>query len=81
MYTNRAGFVFTVSRDFVRSLKTPILVAPDNVPAHPYETAIEVANLAPNSETTIFPWKDTPENIETAVTHARRFLRQHQPKN
>jgi len=81
MYTNRADFVFTVSRDFVRSLKTPILVAPDNVPAHPYETAIEVANLAPNSETTIFPWKDTPENIETAVTHARRFLRQHQPKN
>ena len=38
MYTNRADFVFTVSRDFVRSLKTPILVAPDNVPAHPYET-------------------------------------------
>ena len=36
MYTDRADFVFTVSRDFVRSLQTPLLIAPDNVPAHPY---------------------------------------------
>ena len=35
MYTDRADFVFTVSRDFVRSLQTPLLIAPDNVPAHP----------------------------------------------
>ena len=33
MYTDRADFVFTVSRDFVRSLQTPLLIAPDNVPA------------------------------------------------
>ena len=24
--------------------------------------------------------KDTPKNIETAVTHARKFLKQHEPK-
>jgi hypothetical protein len=34
MYTNRADFVFTVSRDFVRSIQTLLLVAPDDVPAH-----------------------------------------------
>ena len=64
MYTDRADFVFTVSRDFVRSLQTPLLIAPDNVPAHPYEAAMEVAEIAPNSETTIFPWKDSQENID-----------------
>ena len=79
MYTDRADFVFTVSRDFVRSLQTPLLIAPDNVPAHPYEAAMEVAEIAPNSETTIFPWKDSEENIDTVVDHARRFLKSHEP--
>jgi pimeloyl-ACP methyl ester carboxylesterase len=79
MYTNRADFVFTVSRDFVRSLQTPLLIAPDNVPAHPYEVAIEVADLAPNAEATIFPWKDSQEHIDEVVEHARRFLKAHEP--
>ena len=57
MYTSRADFVFTVSRDFVRNLQTPILIAPEDVPAHPYAVAMEVANLAPNSEVTIYPWE------------------------
>ena len=79
MYTKRADFVFTASRDYVRSVQTPMLIAPDNVPAHPYATAMEVANLAPNSETTIFPWKDTQDHIDQVVEHARRFLKEHQP--
>ena len=79
MYTDRADFVFTVSRDFVRSLQTPLLIAPDNEPAHPYEAAMEVAEIAPNSETTIFPWKDSQENIDRVVDHARRFLKLHEP--
>ena len=79
MYTDRADFVFTVSRDFVRSLQTPLLIAPDNVPAHPYEAAMEVAEIAPNSETTIFPWKDSQDNIDRVVDHARRFLKLHEP--
>ena len=79
MYTNRADFVFTVDRDFVRNLQTPILIAPDNVPAHPYEVAMEVASLAPNSEVTMFPWKDTQEHIDETVAHARRFLKTHEP--
>ena len=79
MYTNRADFVFTVSREFVSSLEVPLLIAPDDVPAHPYERAMEVANLAPNSEVTIYPWKDTQEHIDEAVAHARRFLKAHAP--
>ena len=79
MYTSRADFVFTVSRDFVRNLQTPILIAPEDVPAHPYAVAMEVANLAPNSEVTIYPWKDTQVHIDEVVDHARRFLKAHEP--
>jgi hypothetical protein len=79
MYTNRADFVFTVSRDFVRSIQTPLLVAPDDVPAHPYKVAMEVASLAPNAEVTIYPWKDSQEHIDEVVEHARRFLKAHEP--
>jgi pimeloyl-ACP methyl ester carboxylesterase len=79
MYTNRADFVFTVTRDFVRGLETPLLIAPDDVPAHPYAVAMEVASLAPNSELTIYPWKDTQEHIDQTVAHARRFLKTHEP--
>src|SRR5438552_551172 len=79
MYTKRADFVFTVSRDFVRSIKTPLLIAPDDVPAHPYKVAMEVASLAPNAEVTIYPWKDSQEHIDEVVEHARRFLKAHEP--
>lgn len=79
MYTDRSDFVFTATRDFVSSLQTPILVAPDDVPAHPYACAMEVASLAPHSDVTIYPWKDTQEHIDEVVEHARRFLKQNAP--
>jgi pimeloyl-ACP methyl ester carboxylesterase len=79
MYRANPDFVFTVSRDFVRSCQTPILVLPDDVPAHPYAVAMEVANLSPNSEVSIYPWKETKEQIPQAVRHVRDFLRAHTP--
>ena len=79
MYTNRADFVFTVTRDFVRSCQTPILVLPDDVPAHPYEVAMETVHLAPKSEVSIYPWKETQDQIPHAVGQVRDFLRSHQP--
>ena len=79
MYTNRADFVFTVTRDFVHTLQTPLLIAPDDVPTHPYKCAMEVARLAPNSEVTIYPWKDSQEHIDEVVEHARRFLKTYAP--
>ena len=41
MYRTNADFVFTVTRDFVRSCKTPVLILPDDIPAHPYAVAME----------------------------------------
>jgi pimeloyl-ACP methyl ester carboxylesterase len=79
MYRANADFVFTVTRDFVRSCRTPILVLPDDVPAHPYAVAMETVRLAPNSEVSLYPWKDTEDHLRQAVQHVRRFLRAHQP--
>ena len=80
MYTGaRADFVYTVGRDFVRSCQTPILVLPDDVPAHPLAVAMEVVRLAPNSQVSLYPWKDTPDKIPLAVRHIRSFLRSYVP--
>ena len=79
MYRSNADFVFTVTRDFVKSCRTPILVLPDDVPAHPYAVAMETVRLAPKAEASINPWKDTQEHLQEAVRHVRTFLRAHRP--
>ena len=79
MYRANADFVFTVTRDFVRGCQTPILVLPDDVPAHPYAVAMESVHLAPNAQVSLYPWKDTPDKIPLAVRHIRTFLRAHRP--
>ena len=79
MYRTNADFVFTVTREFVRQCQTPILVLPDDVPAHPYEVAMESVRLSPNAEVSIFPWKDNPAHIREAVRHIRAFLHARQP--
>jgi pimeloyl-ACP methyl ester carboxylesterase len=78
MYRTNPDFVFTVTRDFVRSCSTPIMILPDDVPAHPYAVAMESARLAPNAQVSLYPWKDPPELIPLAVRHIRTFLRAHQ---
>jgi pimeloyl-ACP methyl ester carboxylesterase len=79
MYRANGDFVYTVSRDFVRNCQTPILVLPDDVPAHPYAVAMECVHLAPNAQVSLYPWKDTPDKIPLAVRHIRTFLRAHRP--
>ena len=79
MYRANADFVFTVTRDFVRSCQTPILVLPDDVPAHPYAVAMEVVRLAPKAEVSIYPWKASKDQIPQAVHQVRAFLRAHHP--
>ena len=79
MYRTNADFVFTVTRDFVRNCQTPVLVLPDDVPAHPYAVAIETVRLSPRSEVSIYPWKENADQIAQAVAHIRRFLRTHAP--
>lgn len=79
MYRARADFVFTVTRDFVRDCQTPILVLPDDIPAHPYAVAMESARLAPNAQASLFPWKEPKELVPLAVRHIRTFLRANDP--
>jgi pimeloyl-ACP methyl ester carboxylesterase len=74
MYRSNPDFVFTVTRDFVRGCETPILVLPDDVPAHPYATAMETALLAPKSQVSIYPWKENEQKIQIALRHIRMFL-------
>jgi pimeloyl-ACP methyl ester carboxylesterase len=79
MYRTNPDFVFTVTRDFVRSCQTPVLILPDDVPAHPYAVAMECAMLAPKAQVSIYPWKEPPERIPVAVRHIHSFLRSHRP--
>ena len=74
MYTKRADFVFTVDRDFVRTCHTPVLVLPDDIPAHPYATAMETALLAPNAQVSLYPWKENARKIDLALCHIRGFM-------
>ena len=80
MYRTNPDFVFTVTRDFVRACPTPILVLPDDVPAHPYAVAMESAMLAPNAQVSVYPWKDIPERVPVALRHVRMFLRANKPR-
>ena len=79
MYRTNTDFVFTVTRDFVRTCQTPVLILPDDVPAHPYAVAMEAAMLAPKAEVSLYPWKEPKERIPLAVRHIRSFLRAHRP--
>jgi pimeloyl-ACP methyl ester carboxylesterase len=79
MYRTNPDFVFTVTRDFVRNCQTPILILPDDIPAHPYAVAMEAAMLAPKAEVSMFPWKEPKERIPLAVRQIRSFLRAHLP--
>ncbi len=77
MYRTNPDFVFTVTRDFVRNCQTPVLILPDDIPAHPYAVAMEAAMLAPKAEVSMYPWKDPPARIPLAVRQIRSFLRAH----
>jgi pimeloyl-ACP methyl ester carboxylesterase len=70
-------FALTVTRDFVRNCQTPVLILPDDIPAHPYAVAMECAMLAPKAEVSMFPWKEPKERIPLAVRQVRSFLRAH----
>jgi hypothetical protein len=79
MFRNNPDFVLTVTRDFVKSCQTPVLVLPDDTAGHSLSVAIESAMLAPKGQLSMYPWKDTPEKIPLAVRHVRSFLLSHRP--
>jgi pimeloyl-ACP methyl ester carboxylesterase len=79
MYRSNPDFVWTVTRDFVRSCQTPALVMPDDSPPHPFAVAMETVMLAPKSEVSLFPWKDPKDRVPVAVRQVRSFMRAHAP--
>jgi pimeloyl-ACP methyl ester carboxylesterase len=79
LYRLRPDFVYSVSRDFVRACQTPMLVLPDDVPAHPLAVAREIVELAPNAEESIYPWKESADLKAQVTSHVRRFLKSHEP--
>ncbi len=81
LYRVRADFVYSVSRDFVGSCRTPMLVLPDDTPAHPYQVAIDIAALAPNAAATVYPWREPAELLARTIEEVRAFLRAHQPSS
>ena len=72
------GFAVSVTRDQVRSFRTPMLVLPGVDEYHPAEAGREIAALAPAAEL-LEPWKD-PEHLPAATEAVGRFLRDHTPR-
>ncbi|HEX3460417.1 MAG TPA: alpha/beta fold hydrolase [Acidimicrobiales bacterium] len=73
-----ANFVVSVSRDFVRSCTTPLLVLPGIDSYHPTATGHEIADLAPAGE--VFePWKDSAYHADQGAAAVRSFLLAHTP--
>ena len=70
-------FVYNVSRGFVATCKTPLLVLMGNDPYHPEVISRDIADLAPNARL-VEHWKD-PEADGTAST-VLEFLRENTPE-
>jgi len=71
-------FVFSVSREFVRECKTPLLVMPGDDPPHPAVIGEEIVELAPNAEA-LREWK-SPEHLQAAIDRVSEFLERHTPR-
>jgi hypothetical protein len=71
------GFLFSVDRAFVSSVKTPCLVLAGNDEAHPYPISEETAKLLPSAEF-IPEWK-TGAALEAAKKRVKEFLAKHTP--
>jgi fermentation-respiration switch protein FrsA (DUF1100 family) len=83
------GFAVSVTREQVRSFRTPMLVLPGVDEYHPAETGREIAALAAETGREIAalapaaemlePWKD-PGHLPAATKAVGRFLRDHTPR-
>ena len=79
LYRIQPDFFYSVSRDFARSCQTPLLVMPDDTPAHSLEAAMDMAALAPKAQVTEYPWKESPDIYAKTIEQVREFLRAHEP--
>ncbi len=68
-------FVFSVTRDFVRNCRTPLLLQPGTDKPHPAHTSDEIAALAPNLEVQK-DWR-APRFLQESIMRVRTFLEKH----
>ena len=80
LYKVNPDFVYSVSREFARTCQTPILVMPDDVPSHPYQTSMDIVELAPNAEVTAYPWTEPQDLLLKTINQVRNFLLVNQPR-
>lgn len=65
-------FVFSLTREQVAAVQTPLLVMRGNDLYHPASTSEEIARLAPNAEL-VAEWKEGPAR-DAAIRRIREFL-------
>ena len=70
-------FVFSVSREFVRECRTPLLLQPGTDTPHPAQTSDEIASLAPNLEVQK-DWR-APAHLAESIQRVGTFLARHTP--
>lgn len=70
-------FVFSVTRDFVKNCRTPLLLQPGTDKAHPAKTSEEIAALAPNIEVQK-DWK-APAHLQESIKRVHAFLEKNTP--
>jgi pimeloyl-ACP methyl ester carboxylesterase len=73
-----SGFLYSVDREFIKTVKTPCIVLAGNDEAHPYPISDEAAKLLPNAEF-IPEWK-TGEPLVAAKKRVKEFLAKHTPR-
>ncbi len=71
-------FVLSVTREWVKTCKTPLYVLPGIDVAHPNAIGKNIAALAPNARA-LEPWKAPAEIIPQTIVKIRQFLREHTP--
>ena len=68
-------FVFSVSRDFVKTCRTPLFLQPGTDTPHPAETSAEIERLAPKLEVQK-DWRG-PEHLAESIRRVTDFLTRH----
>ncbi len=77
LYRVNPDFMYSVTRDFARACRTPLLVMPDSTPTHPYQPAMDLVDLAPSAEVTEYPWKESRDIYQRTIDQVRTFLKAH----
>ena len=72
------GFLYSVDRAFIATVKTPCMVLAGNDEAHPYPISEETAKLLPNAEF-VPEWK-TGDALVAAKKRVKEFFAKHTPR-